>query len=69
MLTVSANKNIGWVNVSTPVGSASEDMMEPISVAGETTDSAVNFNVSNYREMESCDRQPKINRNNVYILY
>lgn len=49
MLTVSANKNIGWVNVSTPVGSASEDMMEPISVAGETTDIAVNFDVSNYR--------------------
>lgn len=50
VLTVSASKNIGLVNVSTPVDFASEAMMEPISVVGETTDSAVNFDVSSYQK-------------------
>lgn len=45
VLTVSTSKNIGLVNVSTPVDFASEAMIEPISVVGEKTDSAVNFDV------------------------
>lgn len=65
----SVSRSTGWVDVSTLVVIAVEASMARIYVAGVTTGSAVNIDVSSYRIVVLLWTIENVNRNKVYNLH